>query len=204
MGNGYLLNPVIFLVDTLFGLYILVVMLRLLLQLVRADFYNPLSQFIVKATNAPLKPLRRIIPGVGGIDMASVVLVIVLQLLAIVLVGLLHGGFAESVSIPGLLMATVAKLVSLTLYIYLFSIFILAIMSWFATGQYNPVTAILASITDPLMRPIRRLMPPMGGLDLSALVVILGLYVARMLIMPPLYALTVALGFPPSLLQLLY
>jgi len=204
MGNGYLLNPVIFLVDTLFGLYILIVMLRLLLQLVRADFYNPLSQFIVKATNAPLKPLRRIIPGVGGIDMASVVLIIALQLIAIVLVGLLHGGFAESISIPGLLMATVAKLVSLLLYVYLFSIFILAIMSWFSTGHYNPVTAILASITDPLMAPIRRRLPPMGGLDLSALVVILGLYIARMLIMPPLYGLTVALGFPPSLLQLLY
>jgi len=204
MGNGYLLNPVIFLVDTLFGLYILIVMLRLLLQLVRADFYNPLSQFIVKATNPPLILLRRLIPGWGGIDMASVVLVIALQLLAIILVGLLHGGVTEAFSIPGLLMATVAKLVSLLLYIYLFSIFILAIMSWFATGHYNPVTAILASITDPLMRPVRRLIPPMGGLDLSALVVILGLYVARMLIMPPLYALTIALGFPPSLLRLLY
>ena len=204
MGDGYLLNPVIFLVDTLFGLYILVVMLRLLLQSVRADFYNPLSEFIVKATNPPLVPLRRIIPGVGGIDMASVVLVVILQLLAIVVIGLLHGGFSEAVSIPGLIMATVAKLVSLLLYIYLFSIFILAIMSWFATGHYNPVTSILASITDPLMRPVRRLIPPMGGLDLSALAVILGLYVARMLIMPPLYGLTVALGFPPSLLQLLY
>jgi len=204
MGNGYLLNPVIFLADTLFGLYILAVMLRLLLQTVRADFYNPLSQFLVKITNPPLRPLRKFIPGWGGIDMASVLLLLVLQCFAIVIMALLHGGGLESLSIAGLLMATIAKLISLFMYIYFFSLIIIAILSWISTGAYNPVTALMSSITEPLLRPVRNLLPPVGMLDLSVFVTILGLVVARMLIMPPLYALSIHFGFPASLLQLLY
>jgi len=204
MGNGYLLNPVIFLVDTLFGLYILAVMLRLLLQIVRADFYNPFSQFLVKITNPPLKPLRRIIPGWAGIDISSLVLLFSLQCLSIVIMALLHGGALEMLSITGLLMATVTKLVSLFMYIYFFSLVIVALLSWVSTGGYNPVTALMSSITEPLLRPVRRVMPPVGMLDLSVFVTILGLIVARMLIMPPLYALSVHFGFPGSLLKLLY
>ncbi|MCK4743498.1 MAG: YggT family protein [Sulfuriflexus sp.] len=204
MGNGYLLNPVIFLIDTLFGLYILAVMLRLLLQIVRADFYNPFSQFLVKITNPPLKPLRRIIPGWGGIDVSSLVLLFSLQCASIVIMALLHGGALETLSIAGLLMATFTKLISLFMYIYFFSLVIVALLSWISTGGYNPVTAIMSSITEPLLRPIRRIMPPVGMLDLSVFVTILGLVVARMLIMPPLYALSIHLGFPGSLLKLLY
>jgi len=204
MGNDYLLNPVIFLVDTLFGLYILVVMLRLLLQIVRADFYNPFSQFLVKATNPPLRPLRRIIPGWGGVDIASLVLLFILQCLAIVLMALLQGGALESISIAGLFMASIAKLISLLLYIYFFSLIIIALLSWISPGGYNPVTALMSSINEPLLRPVRKLLPPVGMLDFSVFVAILGLVVARMLIMPPLYALSVHLGFPASLLRLLY
>jgi len=204
MGNDYLLNPVIFLVDTLFGLYILVVMLRLLLQIVRADFYNPFSQFLVKATNPPLRPLRRIIPGWGGVDIASLVLLFVLQCVAIVLIALLQGGALESISIAGLLMASIAKLISLLMYIYFFSLIIIALLSWISPGGYNPVTALMSSINEPLLRPVRKILPPAGMLDFSVFVTILGLVVARMLIMPPLYALSVHLGFPASLLRLLY
>lgn len=204
MGNDYLLNPIIFLVDTLFGLYILMVMLRLVLQMVRADFYNPFSQFLVKATNPPLKPLRRLIPGWGGIDIASLVLLFTLQCLAIVIMSLLQGGALESISIAGLFMASIAKLVSLLLYIYFFSLIIIALLSWISTGGYNPVTALMSNITEPLLRPVRKLIPPIGMLDLSIFITILGLVVARMLIMPPLYALSVQFGFPASLLRLLY
>ncbi len=203
MGNDYLLNPVIFLVDTLFSLYILVVMLRLLLQIVRADFYNPFSQFLVKVTSPLLRPLRRLIPGWGGIDVASLVLLFSLQCLAIVILVLLQGIGLGTIGIAGLLVATLTKLVSLLLYVYFFSLFLLAIMSWISTGGYNPVTALMSSITEPLMRPVRKLIPPIGMLDLSVFVTILGLIVARMLIMPPLYALSVQLGFPRMLLSLL-
>ncbi len=204
MGSDYLLNPVIFLVDTLFGLYILVVMLRFLLQMVRADFYNPFSQFLVKATSPLLRPLRRIIPGWGGVDIASLVLLFILQSVAILVMALLQGGALEAIGIAGLFMATITKLISLLLYIYFFSLIIIALLSWVSTGGYNPVTALMSSLTEPLLRPVRRILPPVGMLDFSVFVTILGLVVARMLIMPPLYALSVQLGFPISLLRLLY
>jgi len=204
MGNGYLLNPIIFLVETLFGLYILAVMLRLMLQIVRADFYNPFSQFLVKITTPVLRPLRKLIPGWGGIDIASVVLLLIIQCLAIIIMTLLHGGGLESFSIAGLLMATVTKLVSLLMYIYFFCLIILAVLSWISAGTYNPVTALMSSITEPLLRPIRNILPRAGIFDFSVFVAILGLIVARMLIMPPLYALSIKLGFPASLLKLLY
>jgi len=204
MGNDYLLNPVIFLVDTLFGLYILVVMLRFMLQMVRADFYNPFSQFLVKATSPLLRPMRRIIPGWGGIDVSSLLLLLILQTITIVIMILLIGGNLGSVSIAGLLMASVTKLVSLALYVYLFCLIILAVLSWVsAGGGYNPVAALISSITAPLLRPIRKLIPPAGMLDFSVLIGSLVLVIARMLIMPPLQELTVWLGFPRMLISLI-
>lgn len=204
MGNGYLAAPVIFLIDTLFGLYILVIMLRFLLQTARADFYNPISQFIVKVTNPVLRPLRRIIPGWGGIDNASLVLLFSIQCIALLLLGLISGAFSEGLSISGLLVATITKLVSLLLYVYLFGIFILALLSWINPGSYNPVAAVIASLTEPLMRPARRMIKPIGGMDLSPMAVILVIYVARMLIMPPLISLSVNLDFPVGLARLVF
>ena len=204
MGNGYLAAPVIFLIDTLFGLYVLVILLRFLLQTTRADFYNPISQFIVKVTDPALRPLRRLIPGWGGIDNASLVLLFVVQCLALLLLGLISGAFADGLSVPGLLMATVTKLVSLLLYVYLFGIFILALLSWISPGGYNPVAAVIANLTEPVMRPARRMIPPIGGIDLSPMAVILAIYVLRMLIMPPLMSVSVQLGFPLGLARLVF
>jgi len=181
--NSYLLNPVEFIITTLFQLYIVIVMLRFLLQWVRADFYNPLSQFIVKVTNPPLKPLRRIIPGVGGIDMASVVLMLLLQLISLSLILLLRGSGIS----PGVLFVwSVAELIELAFNVFIFSIIIQAIMSWFNQGHYNPVSSLLHSLNEPLLRPARRLIPPIQGLDLSPLVVLIALQVLKMLVVPPL------------------
>ncbi|MDT8404614.1 YggT family protein [Sulfuriflexus sp.] len=204
MGNGYLAAPVIFLIDTLLGLYVLVVLLRFLLQTTRADFYNPISQFILKVTDPALRPLRRLIPGWGGIDNASLVLLFVVQCLALLLLGLISGAFADGLSVPGLLMATITKLVSLLLYVYLFGIFILALLSWISPGGYNPVAAVIANLTEPVMRPARRMIPPIGGIDLSPMAVILAIYVLRMLIMPPLMSVSVQLGFPLGLARLVF
>ncbi len=181
MGSSYFTSPLTFLVSTLFTLYILVLMLRFLLQLTRADFYNPLSQFIVKATSPVLRPLRRIIPGWGGIDMASLVAILVLQMVSVWLVLLLTH---RPVGIGGLLLISVAQLVDLVFSIYIWGIVILAVLSWINPGVYNPMTNVLYSLTEPLLRPVRRVLPPMGGFDLSPLVVILGLQVIRMLVMP--------------------
>lgn len=184
--NGYLTSPLEFVISTLFSLYILVVMLRFLLQRVRADFYNPLSQFVVKVTNPPLRPLRRVIPGFGGIDVASLVLMLALQLLALFLLFSLRG---MEVGLPTLLALSVAELVELAFNIFIFSIIIQAVLSWVNPGSYNPVSSILYSLNEPLLRPVRRLLPPISGLDLSPLLVIIGLQVLKMLVLPILRAL---------------
>lgn len=181
MGNGYFTSPLAFLVSTLFSLYILAVMLRFLLQLTRADFYNPLSQFVVKITTPVLRPLRRVIPGWGGVDVAALVLMLALQMLSVWLVFLLSGHAIDPVT---LLVVALAQLVDLTFNVFIFAILIQAILSWITPGTYNPVTSVLFSLTEPLLRPVRRRLPPIAGFDLSPLVVILGLQVIRMLILP--------------------
>jgi YggT family protein len=168
MGGGYFGNAGVFLINTVFGLYILIVMLRFLLQLVRGDFYNPVSQFLVKATSPVLVPLRRVIPGLFGIDFASVLLLLVLQILQIVLVGLIKGYAFQPL---GLVVMSIAELASLTLNIFFFSILIQVILSWVNPGTYNPVTSLLYSLNEPLLGPARRLIPPVSGFDFSPLVV---------------------------------
>lgn len=186
--NGYLQSPLEFLVTTLFQLYILVVMLRFLFQLVRADFYNPVSQFVVKATNPPLRPLRRIIPGLGGVDIASIVLMVALQMIATAIVLALRGGGA---GVGALVLWSLAELVGLAFNVFIFSILIAAILSWVNPGGYNPVAAILDYLNAPILRPIRRVIPAISGIDLSPLAAIIGLQVLKMLVVPPLHHLAV-------------
>jgi YggT family protein len=183
MGGPYVGNAATFVVETLFGLYILVVMLRFLLQLVRADFYNPVSQFIVKATQPALKPLRRVVPGVAGMDLSSVVLMLGLQMLELWLILLLLG---REAGLAGLLVLAVARLVQLLIYVFMFSIIALVVLSWVQPQSYNPVFGLLNSISSPVMRPARRLLPPMGGLDLSPILVFLVLGVLLRLLVAPL------------------
>jgi YggT family protein len=187
MGSSYLTNPAVFLVQTLFGLYILAVMLRFLLQLVRADFYNPISQFLVKATNPPLKLLRRIIPGFGGIDLSSLMLAWLLKAIELFLVITIAGNSANLIA-P--FIWAIPELIELLINIYLFGILIQVILSWVNPGSYNPATALLYSLTAPLMRPAQKILPPMGGLDLSPMLVMIGLVLLKMLLLPPMRHLT--------------
>lgn len=181
--NDYLLRPVEFLVRTLFDLYILAVMLRFLLQWVHADFYNPVSQFIVKITNPPLRPLRRMIPGLGGLDMAAVVLMVALQMVSVAVILFMRGG---TIPLLALFLLSATELIGLVFNVFIFSIIIQAVLSWVNPGAYNPVASILYSLNEPLLRPVRRIIPPISGLDLSPLVVILALQLGKMLVLPPL------------------
>ena len=182
--NDYLLSPVQFLITTLFELYILVVMIRFLLQWVRADFYNPVSQFVVKVTNPPLKPLRRVIPGFAGLDISSIILMLILQSISFSILFLLQGREFLPFAI---IMLSLAELVSLAINVFLFAIFIQVIVSWInPMAGHNPAMSILYSITEPLLRPARRMLPPISGLDLSPIIVILGLQVLKMLLIPPI------------------
>ncbi|MCG6970662.1 MAG: YggT family protein [Gammaproteobacteria bacterium] len=182
MGN-YAGNAGVFLIQTLFGLYLVAVMLRFLLQMTRADFYNPVSQFLVKITNPPLIPMRRLIPGLIGIDMAAVVLLIAIQAVELILVGLVQG---FSLGIAGLLVLTVAELINLLLNIYFFTILIQVILSWVNPGGYNPAVALLYSLNEPILSRARRLIPPISGFDLSPIVVFIGIKLIQILLVAPI------------------
>lgn len=177
-------NAGVFLISTLFGLYILAFMLRFILQMVRADFYNPVSRFIVKITNPPLKPLRRFIPGLAGIDMASVIFMLALQMLEFFIITLLRNFPAPD--ILGLTLYAFVELISLGFYVFLFSIFILAILSWINPGQYSPINNLLSQITEPVLRPARKFLPPMSGMDLSPLIAMVGLWLIKLLLLDPI------------------
>jgi YggT family protein len=168
------------LVEFFFYAYILIVMLRFLLQLVKADFYNPLSQFIVKATNPILIPLRKIIPGFFGIDFASLVLAIVLQMLAFQLLAFIQGiGVYPFLT---LLIGSLYKLILLVLNIYFFSFIIMVVISWVAPHTHNPAISLISSITEPVLRPIRKVIPPLGGLDFSVMIAMLGILIIQILL----------------------
>ena len=143
--------------------------MRFILQLSRADFYNPISQFIVKATNPLLIPLRRIIPSIGGIDTASIVLAILFQALVLVLKMLVVGG---SVANPVFLMAlSVVMILDVLLKIYFWALIIMIVASWVAPGSGNPALVLINQIIEPLMKPFRKMLPDTGGLDLSPILV---------------------------------
>ena len=183
MGGSYVGNAATFLIQTVFGLYILIVMLRFLLQWARADFYNPISQFIVKATQPPLKPLRKIIPGIGGLDMAALIFMLVLKFVELWLV---TGLLGMSPQIGGLAMLSIAELLGLLINVFIFSILIQVIISWVNPGMHNPVMGLLHSLTEPLLAPARRVIPPISGLDLSPIIVIVCLQLASMLAVAPI------------------
>lgn len=190
--NGYLTNPIVFIIDVVFSTYILAVLIRFILQTQRADFYNPIAQFLVKVTNPPLKPLRRIVPGIGGIDNASILLLIILQMTSTALVLGIRIGAVPSFG--ALFFTSLAALVSLVIYTFLFSILIQVIISWINPNSYNPGLSLINSICEPVLRPFRRMIPAVGGFDLSPLVAMVALQVLSMLLVPPIQNL--ALLFP--------
>lgn len=191
MGNPYISSAAVFLIDTLFSLYIIAVMLRFLLQWVRADFMNPVSQFLVKVTNPPLRPLQRIIPRMRNIDLAAVVLIIALQMLDLFLINLAMG---RGMSAQGLFVSAVAEGLSTLITLFFITILIEVILSWIGPGTYNPAIALVHQINDPLMAPARRLIGPLGGIDLSPLIVIIVLQLTKILLVAPLSHFGASLG----------
>ena len=181
------------LIQTFFSLLLLVIILRLLLQLVRADFYNPISQFLVKVTNPLLLPLRRVIPPLGKIDTASVVLALLAQMAAMVAILLVFG--APVPNVFTLLGWAVIGCVALVVNLYFFAIIINIILSWIAPGSYHPAAQLLYQLTEPVMQPFRRVIPPMGGIDLSPILVFLAISIIQVL----LKSLAQSAGLNPAL-----
>lgn len=176
----------VFLVEVAFGLYLLAVLLRLLMQWVRADFYNPIAQFLVLVTNPPLLPLRRVIPGFLGIDWAAVALLAALKLGEIYLVAWMKD-FTPPLS--GAALVGLAQLLRLTVYVYIVTILVRVVLSWISPygGHGNPAMDLLWSLTEPLLTPARRLIPTLGGLDLSPIAVFVLLQLTLILLVQPLH-----------------
>lgn len=168
------------LVQTFFNLYLLALLLRLLLQMARADFYNPISQFLVKATQPVLAPMRRLIPSIGNFDSATIVVVLLLQIIATAILVLLKG-----YSLPNpitLLMWGALGTVGMIINIYFVAILASIILSWVAPGSYNPTILLLHQLTEPVMAPFRKIIPPLGGLDLSPIFVFLSINVLQIIL----------------------
>ncbi|AEF20289.1 MULTISPECIES: YggT family protein [Pseudomonas] len=170
----------IYILQTIGSFYLLIVLLRFILQLVRADFYNPLSQFIVRATHPILKPLRRIIPSLGGLDLASLVLALIVQFVLMALTLMLMG---VGISDPLLILVwSIIGVTALLLKVFFFALIISVILSWVAQGTHNPAALLVNQICEPLLMPIRRVLPNLGGLDLSPIVAFLILNLIDMLV----------------------
>lgn len=191
MGSNYMTDPVVFLIDTFFSLYILAVMLRFLLQWTQADFYNPVSQFLVKITHPALKIMRRFIPAMGRIDTSSLVLALVLQVVANFAILAVKG---VTIGIAALLVLSFTDLLKMVLDIFVYAIFAGAILSWFAAGSYSGASSLLYSLTDPLLTVCRRVIPDLGSMDLSPLVALVLLQLAKMMLLPPLHELAALLS----------
>lgn len=184
MSFAYFVNPIIFLISVVFELYLLVVMLRVILQWIRADFYyNPICQFIVKITNPLVIPFRKVIPGIAGIDLASIVLLLVTAMLKLLIIDLLSG---FGLTAPMLIARSVADILALFLNIYFFTILIQVILSWIAPHQHNHVTVLIHQLNEPLLQPIRRFLPTTSGFDFSPLVAIILIQLSKMILIPPL------------------
>jgi YggT family protein len=170
----------VYLIQTALSLYLLAMLLRFLLQLVRADFYNPISQFLVKITNPLVVPVRRVLPGLGGIDLASLVLSLLLQLACITAMLLLYG-----LGLPNFLLLlawSALGVASLLVNVYFFALLAMIILSWVAPGSHHPAIYLLYQITEPVMAPFRKVLPPMGGMDFSPILVFILINVVQIVL----------------------
>ncbi len=186
----YFQNATSFLIDALFGFALYIVLIRFWMQWVRADFRNELGQFIIKVTNPIIIPMRKIIPSIGLIDTTTVVLAVLVAFAQITCLVFIAGGLG-SVSTLKLLSYAVAKVLDASIYVFLGAILIGIIASWINPHSYHPILSVARSLSEPILAPARRLIPPMGGLDFSPIVVILFLRFSQRLLIAPIYGLAI-------------
>ena len=172
-------TALIFVVTTLSQLYLFVMLLRLLLPWLRADFRNPIAQGILRFTSPLVIPLRRFVPAIGRLDTATVIVAFVLQYLTILIVLLISGAMAGMLPIA---VTAMLDLVILTGRLFMFAILIHIVLSWIARGSYNDATIFVAMIAEPVLRPFRRLVPGIGGIDISPVFAIILLQVIDIII----------------------
>jgi YggT family protein len=182
--GAYFSQAAIFLINVLIDLVYFVILLRFLFQLFRVDIYNPFSQLILKISNPILIPLHKILKNQSNVDCASFLLLMTLKALQLFLLTLIqHGAIPTLFS---LLLWPIGTVMSHVLNIFFFSILLISLQSWLNPRNYNPLTDILIHLTEPLLVPARRFVPPLAGIDLSPLVVVISLKLIDVLIAIPL------------------
>ncbi len=170
----------IFLINTVFGIYILLLMLRFLLQWLRISFRaDPIQRLLWRLTTPPLVLLYNFIPSWRNIDFSAILLMLVLKMIEITLVAALYG---QSIGITGLFILSLAHLLSLFIYILIFAIVIQAILSWLARDSYNPLSDLLYHINEPILRPLRQRIPPIQGIDFSPIFALIALQLLDILL----------------------
>ncbi len=172
-------DAITFIVQAIANLYLLVLLLRLWLPVLRADFRNQLAQAILKITSPLVIPLRRIMPSLGKFDTATILVAFIIQYLTILLILLVYG---ETSGFAPIAITAIVNLVFLSLRLFAFAILIRVILSWVSPGGYNPATAIIATLTEPVLRPFRRLIPPIGGLDISPIFAMILLFAVSIVV----------------------
>ncbi len=185
-----------YLIQTFLSLYLIAMVLRFLLQVVRADFYNPICQFLVKITNPLVIPLRRIVPSLAGLDLASLLLAILLQMASIT--ALIFINYQALPTLGMLLLGGVLGVVALVVNIYFFALLAMIILSWVAAGSRHPAIYLLYQITEPVMAPFRKMLPAMGGMDFSPILVFILINVIQ-IALRHMAAATNVLGLAPWL-----
>ena len=188
----------IFVVQTLVSLYLVIVLLRFVLQLVKADFYHPLSRFAVRATQPLLKPLRRVVPSIAGLDTSSLLLSIIIQALLMAFVLMVtYGTFGD---VLHLLMWSILGITSLFLKIFWVAMIVMVIVSWVAPNSHNPAAELAYQISEPVLAPFRRLVPNLGGMDISPIFAFIAIQVIQSFLMPQLAAYA---GMPQELWRMI-
>lgn len=172
-------SAIVFIVNAITSLYLLVLLLRFWMPWLRADFRNPLAQGILRFTSPVVIPVRRIVPSFGRLDTATILVAFIIQYLTVLLLLMIIG---QTAGIAAIALTAIVKLAVLTINLFVYAIFIRIILSWISQGQYNPATAIITTLTEPVLRPFRRLIPAIGGFDISPVFAIILLLAATIVV----------------------
>lgn len=169
------MRAIVFIIRALLQLVVTIFLLRVLLPLVRADTRNQLSQAVIRLTNRVVLPLRRMLPPIGKVDTASMVALLLVQMVVTAILRLLREYWWVD-TFGQFMIVVIGSLLATTLLFYTFALLLYILLSWVAPGTYSPASALLYSLCEPLLRPVRRVIPPLGGIDFSALFVTIGLW----------------------------
>ena len=188
---GYFANAGQIIIEFIFGALIALIVLRVLLQWVRANFYNPICQFLYKATNPVLMPLRKVVPAWRNLDIAGIALAWVVTALKLVL---LYATLGEALGVLGLVVLSLADLIDFVLLLYIVLILARVVISFVGADSYHPIVPLVMQLTEPVLKPIRRVLSSVSGIDFSPMVALLAITLARVLIAKPLLDLGVSLA----------